>query len=130
MGTKKIIVKFTDGASTEFTVGDDWTDEKIKIAIAGSKSGKGKTIAAIDGKTVDGQAASVTPPEEVDAGKVGNAIGKGINSAGKWIGNTAVDVGSAIGRGTWGALKGIAGYDESVKAQDDAVLERIKNIKY
>lgn len=131
MGTKKIIkVKFTDGSSANFTINDDWTDEKIKAAISGSTNGKGKTIASIDGVPVDGQGANITPPEEADAGKVGNAIGKTINSAGKWIGNTAMDVGSALGRGTWGALKGIAGYDESVKAQDDAVLERIKSIKY
>jgi hypothetical protein len=128
MGTKKIIVKFTDGPSTEFTVGDDWTDEKIKAAVEVSKSGKGKTIAAIDGKTVDGQAASVTP--DIDAEKVGKTIGTGLRNGTVWAGEKAADIGSALARGAWGIGKGIVGADESIKAQDDAVLERIKSIKY
>ena len=128
MGTKKIIVKFTDGASTEFTVGDDWTDEKIKAAVEISKSGKGKTIAAIDGKTVDGQAASVTTELTADeAGKKTGQVAKDVGiGTGELIGNAA-DKAWRFGKGV---VKGIAGIDESVKAQDDAVLERIKSIKY
>ena len=126
---KIITVVFTDGDSKQLKLPDGYDMKKLPKSLA--KKYPDKTVATVDGKPLDpDQGASVTPPEEVDAGKVGNAIGKGINSAGKWIGNTAADVGSAIGRGTWGALRGIAGYDESVKAQDDAVLERIKNIKY
>lgn len=130
MGTKKIIiVKFTDKSTTNFTILDDWTDEKIKAAIAGSKSGKGKTIASIDGVPVDGQAPSVTEPE-LTADDAGKKTGQAIKDIGIGTANVVGDVADKTWRFGKGVVKGIAGIDESIKAQDDAVLERIKSIKY
>jgi hypothetical protein len=128
MGTKIIEIEFTDGTKKKLSLSDNYPMGNLAGFLA--KKYPDKTVAKIDGAPFNpNQGANVTP-DEVDAEKVGNTIGKGINSAAKWAGNTALDVGSALARGTWGTLKGIAGYDESVKAQDDAVLERIKNIKY
>lgn len=127
MGKKTIEVVFTDGSKKMLSFDDNYPMTQLPGFLA--RKYPDKTVATVDGKPID-QGASITPTDDVDAEKIGNTIGKGINSAGKWVGNTALDVGSALARGTWGALKGVAGYEESVKAQDDAVLERIKNIKY
>ena len=130
MGPKKIIkVKFTDNSSTNFTILDDWTDEKIKATIASSTSGKGKTIASIDGVPVDGQAPSVTEPE-LTADDAGKKTGQTIKNIGIGTWDAVSGAADKTYRFGKGFAKGIAGIDESIKAQDDAVLERIKSIKY
>jgi hypothetical protein len=128
MGTKIIEVEFTDGTKKKLSLNNNYPMGDLARYL--EKTYPDKKVATVDGQPLPQQGASVTPADDVDAGKIGNTIGKGLRTAGGWAKDAAIDTGSAIGRGTWGFLKGVAGYDESVKAQDDAVLERIKNIKY
>jgi hypothetical protein len=94
-------------------------------------SSASSAVTSINGEPVSSQAAKVTEPEpELTADEAGKKTGKAakdvVVGTGELIGNVA-DKAWRFGKGV---VKGIAGMDESIKAQDDAVLERIKSIKY
>ena len=98
MGKKTIEIVFTDGSKKMLSLDDNYPMAQLPGFLA--RKYPDKTVATVNGKPIV-QGASITPTDDdVDAEKVGNTIGRGINSAGKWIGNTAMDVGSAVARGT------------------------------
>lgn len=130
MPTKKFIIGFTDNTSVVWNADDRYTTELL-VKKAKEKY-PDKTVGSIDGVwvgPVSDQAAKVTEPELTadEAGKKTGKVAKDVViGTGELIGNAA-DKAWRFGKGV---VKGIAGIDESVKAQDDAVLERIKSIKY
>lgn len=127
MATKKFTIDFTDDTSVVWNADDRYTTELL-VKKAKEKY-PDKTVATINGEPVSGQAPKVTEPELTadEAGKKTGKVAKDVVvGTGELIGNAA-DKAWRFGKGV---VKGIAGIDESVKAQDDAVLERIKSIKY
>jgi hypothetical protein len=127
MPTKKFTLVFTDNSSVVWNADDRYTTELL-VKKAKEKY-PNKTVATINGEPVSTQAPKVTEPELTadTAGKKTGQVAK----------DTVIGTGELIGDiadGAWrfgkGFIKGVAGMDESVKAQDDAVLEKIKSIKY
>jgi hypothetical protein len=127
MPTKKFTLVFTDDSSVVWNADDRYTTELL-VKKAKEKY-PNKTVATINGEPISTQAPKVTEPELTadEAGKKTGQVAKDtVIGTGELIGNVA-DKAWRFGKGV---VKGIAGMDESIKAQDDAVLERIKNIKY
>jgi hypothetical protein len=125
---KIITVVFTNGDSKQLKLPDGYDMNKLPKALA--KKYPDKTVATVDGQPLGpDQGASVTEPE-LTADEAGKKTGQTIKDIGIGTANVVSDVADKAWRFGKGVVKGIAGYDESVKAQDDAVLERIKNIKY
>jgi len=131
MATKKFTLVFTDNSKVVWNADDRYTTELL-VKKAKEKY-PDKTVTSINGEPVSSQAAKVTEPEpepELTADEAGKKTGKAakdvVVGTGELIGNVA-DKAWRFGKGV---VKGIAGMNESIKAQDDAVLERIKSIKY
>jgi hypothetical protein len=127
MPTKKFTLVFTDDSSVVWNADDRYTTELL-VKKAKEKY-PNKTVATINGEPISTQAPKVTEPELTadEAGKKTGQVAKDtVIGTGELIGNVA-DKAWRFGKGV---VKGIAGMDESIKAQDDAVLERIKSIKY
>lgn len=127
MGTKKFTIEFTDKTSVVWNADDRYTNELL-VKKAKEKY-PDKTVATINGEPVSGQAPKVTEPE-LTADEAGKKTGKVAKDVVVGTGELIGDVADKAWRFGKGVVKGIAGMDESVKAQDDAVLERIKSIKY
>jgi hypothetical protein len=126
---KTIKVVFTDGTSPKnlIKLPDGYDMKKLPAWLANKYPDK--TVATVDGQPLVAQAASVTEPE-LTADDAGKKTGQTIKDIGIGTWDAVSDVADKTWRFGKGVAKGIAGYDESVKAQDDAVLERIKSIKY
>ena len=127
---KTIKVVFTDGTSPKnlIKLPNGYDMKKLPAWLA--KNYPDKTVATVDGEPlVPDQGASVTEPE-LTADEAGKKTGQTIKDIGKGTWDAVSDVADKTWRFGKGVVKGVAGIDESVKAKDDAVLERIKNIKY
>jgi hypothetical protein len=127
MATKKFTLVFTDDTKIVWNADDRYTTELL-VKKAKEKY-PDKTVASINGEPISTQAAKVTEPELTadEAGKKSGKVAKDtVIGTGELIGNVA-DKAWRFGKGF---VKGAVGMDESVKAQDDAILERIKSIKY
>jgi hypothetical protein len=127
---KIIDIVFTDGTRPEkqVRIPDGYDMKKLPAWLA--KKYPNKTVATVDGQPLGpDQGASVTEPE-LTADEAGKKTGQTIKDIGKGTWDAVSDVADKTWRFGKGVVKGVAGIDESVKAQDDAVLERIKSIKY
>jgi hypothetical protein len=125
---KIITVVFKDGDSKQLKLPDGYDMKKLPKFLA--KKYPNKTVATVDGQPlVSDQGASVIEPE-LTADDAGKKTGQTIKDIGIGTWDAVSDAADKTYRFGKGVVKGIAGIDESVKAQDDAVLERIKSIKY
>ncbi len=129
MATKKFTLVFTDNSSVVWNADDRYTTELL-VKKAKEKY-PDKTVTSINGEPVSSQAAKVTEPEpELTADEAGKKTGQTIKNIGIGTWDAVSGAADKTYRFGKGFAKGIAGIDESIKAQDDAVLERIKSIKY
>jgi len=129
MATKKFTLVFTDNSSVVWNADDRYTTELL-VKKAKEKY-PNKTVTSINGEPVSSQAAKVTEPEpEVTADEAGKKTGKVAKDVVVGTGELIGDIADKAWRFGKGFVKGAVGMDESVKAQDDAILERIKSIKY
>ena len=125
---KIITVVFTNGDSKQLKLPDGYDMKKLPKSLA--KKYPNLTVATVDGQPLDpDQGASVTEPE-VTLDTAGKKTGQMAKDAVIGTGELIGDIADGAWRFGKGFVKGVAGMDESVKAQDDAILERIKSIKY
>ena len=129
MATKKFTLVFTDDTKVVWNADDRYTTELL-VKKAKEKY-PDKTVTSINGEPVSSQAGKVTEPEpEVTADEAGKKTGKVAKDVVVGTGELIGDIADKAWRFGKGFVKGAVGMDESVKAQDDAILERIKSIKY